>query len=389
MAEDNTTVNNSGASYSTEFPVIELYVALPLRLLILVVVVFFTSVVLLTIKKSRFKKQTLQYFFVSNLMISDMAGAVITNLSAAILILISIVNHDSEGVQCTTIRASGFPNIASFGMLAALVFDRMIVSIYPTRYRQIVTKRRAYVVVVLIWLGSLLVSFFAFADPTLKVKTRTAVCSNDYYNYIIFGITLIPIAVSVICVVVQNVYNFSLALDHIRSLREYGTTTNEERNVDNMAELRAALSLFWDTQRPSIAVLLLVATNVLFHVIILPILVVVAKLFPDSALAALIWSIFVNITISAANWCHSFLYSWFLDSFSVVFGWHRCHIPILSCVAFSGTSNQLNRLGTRWDFTNALMVFTNTYMELCNCSALTLQCVQTQQYIYKYIHRIM
>ena len=346
MAEDNTT-NNSGASSTTEYPVIELYVALPVRLLILVVVVFFTTVVLLTIKKSRFKKRTLQYFFVSNLMISDMAGAVITNLSAAILILNSIINRDSEGVQCATIRASGFPNIASFGMLAALVFDRMIVSIYPTRYRQIVTKCRAYVVVTLIWLGSLLVSFFAFADPTLEVKTRTAVCSNDYYNYIVFGITLIPITVSVVCVVVQNVYNFLLALDHIRSLREYGTTANEERNVDNMAELRAALSLFWDTQRPSIAVLLLVATNVLFYVIVLPILVIVAKLFPDSVVSALIWSIFVNIIIYTASGCHSFLYSWFLDSFSVVFGWHRCHIPMLSCVAFSGTPNQLNRLDIR------------------------------------------
>ena len=340
MAEDNTTVNNSSASDSTGFPVIELYVALPVRVLILVVVVFFTAIVLLTIKKSRFKKQTLQYFFVSNLMVSDMAGAVITNLSAAILILHSIINRDSEGVRCTTIRASGFPNIASFGMLSALVFDRMIVSVYPTRYRQIVTKCRAYVVVILIWLGSLLVSLFAFADPTLTSKTRTAVCSNDYYNYIIFGVTLILIAASVVCVIVQNVCNFSLALDHIRSLREYGTTTNEERNVDNMAELRAALSLFWDTQRPSIAVLLLVATNVLLHVIILPILVIVAKLFPDSALSALIWSIFVNIAIYAANGCHSFLYSWFLDSFSVVFGWHRCHIPMLSCVAFSGTLNQ-------------------------------------------------
>ena len=344
MAEDNITVNNSSASNTTGFPVIELYVALPVRLLILVVVVFFTAIVLLTIKKSKYKKQTLQYFFVSNLMISDMAGAVVANLSAAVLILYSIINRDSEGIQCTTIRASSFPNIASFGMLGALVFDRMIVSIYPTRYRQIVTKRRAYLIVILIWFGSLLVSFFAYADRTLNIKTRTAVCSNDYYNYIIFGITLIPIAASVVCVVVQNVYNFSLALEHVRSLREYGTTNNEERNVDNMAEFQAAFSLFWDTQRPSIAVLLLVGTDVLLHVILLPVLVVVAKLFPDSALSAFIWSILVSVTLYAANGCHSFLYSWFLDSFSVVFGWHRCHIPMLSCVAFSGAPNQPNRL---------------------------------------------
>ena len=343
MAEDNKTVNNS-TSNATGYPIIELYVALPVRLLSLAIIVFFTTIVLLTIKKSRYKTQTLQYFFVTNLMISDMAGAVVTNLSAAVLILYSIIDRDSEGIRCTTIRASSFPNIASFGMLAALVVDRMIVTIYPTRYRQIVTKHRAYVIVILIWFVSFLVSFLAYADPNLNIKTRTAVCSMGYYNYIIFGITLIPVAASVVCVVVQNIYNFLLALEHVRSLREYGTTNNEERNIDNMAEFRAALSLFWDTQQPSIAVLLLVGTDVLLHILILPILVVVAKQFPDSALSALIWSIFVNLTIYATNGCHSFLYSWFLDSFSVVFGWHRCHIPMLSCVAFNGAPNQSNRL---------------------------------------------
>ena len=341
---NNKTEDESGVSEVEEYPVIELYLALPLRLLAFVVIIFFTTIVLLTVKKSRNKKRTLHYFFVSHLMFSDMAVALISNFSAMVLILHSIVNRTSEGIRCTSIRASSFPFIASFGMLAALTFDRMIVAIYPTRYRQIITKRRAYVMVILIWLGSLLVAFLAYVDQNLHVKTRTAVCSEDYYNYIIFGIILIPAIASIVFVVIQNVYNFSLALEHVRSLREYGTTGNEQIEIDHMAEYREAFSLFWDTQRPSVAALLLVGVSVLLDIIILPILVIVAKQFPDSTLSALIWSLLANLVTYSATACHSFLYSWFLDSFSVVFGWQRCRIRMLSCAAFiGGTSNQLNR----------------------------------------------
>ena len=344
--DDNKTLINSATGNATRYPIIELYVALPVRLLVLVVIVFFTTIVLLTVKKSRYKKQTLQYFFVSNLMVADMAVAVIPNFSAIVLMLYSIINRNNEGVRCTTIRASSFPYIASFGMLAALVFDRMVVSIYPTRYRQIVTKNRAYVIVILIWFMSLLITFLAYADPNLTVKSRTAVCAMDYYNYITFGIILIPTMASVVCVVVQNVYNFSLALEHVRSLRESGTTNNEERNVNNTAEYREAFSLFWDTQRPSIAVLLLVGIDVLLLIIIFPILVVVANRFPDSVISALIWSVFSVLVIYTAIGCHSFLYSWFLDSFMVMFGWQRCRIPVLSCVAFSGAPDHATRFDT-------------------------------------------
>lgn len=348
MVTGNKTVSDSGSNVVAEYPIIELYIALPVRLVALLVIMFFATIVLLTIKKSRNRTRTLHYFFVSNLMFSDMAVAVISNFSAIVLILCSIINRASEGIRCTSIRASSFPHITSFGMLAALTFDRMIVAIYPTKYSQIVTKRRAYVIVILIWLGSLLVSFLAYSDPNIDVKTTTAVCPMDYYNYIIFGIILIPTMASIIFVVVQNIYNFLLSRNHIRSLREFGTTGNEQTNIDHTEEFLEACSLFWDTQRPSIAALLLVGVDVLLHIITLPILVIVAKQFPDSALSALIWSILINLVAYTATACHSFLYSWFLDSFVVVFGWQRCRIPMLSCGAFIGAiPNWMNRSNER------------------------------------------
>jgi len=344
MAEEDKAINDSDTN-DVAYPIIELYVAFPVRLVTSVVIIFFTTIVLLTIKKNRNVKRTFSYFFISNLMFSDMAVALISNVSAAILILYSIIVRTSEGMKCATIRASNFPHIASFGMLAALAFDRMIVTLYPTRYRQIITKRRTYVIVTLIWMGSLLISFLAFADQNLDVKTKIAVCSSDYYNYIIFGIILIFILVSVVFVVVQNVYNFSLALTDTRGLRESGTTSGEPRTIDRTAEFRDAFALFWATQKASIAALILVGTDVLLYIIALPILVIVAKAFPDSALSALIWSILSNLVVYSAVGCHSFLYCWFLDSFTVVFGWQKCRIPMLSCTAFTGSPpNRPSRL---------------------------------------------
>lgn len=344
MAEDNDTVNDV-TNKVPAYPVIELYVALPVRVLTLVLIIFFTAIVLLTIKKSQNRKRTLHYFFVSNLMFSDIAIAVISNFSAAVLILYSIINRTSEGIRCTTIRAGTFPYIASFGMLAALTFERMVVAIWPTHYKQIITKRRAYVIVISIWMASLFVAFLAYADPNLDVKTKTAICSRDYFYYIIFGIILIPTAASIVFVIVQNVYNFSLALEHVRSLRECGTTSNEQRSISRRVEFRDAFSLFWDTQRPSIAALLLVGVDVLLNIILLPILMIIAWQFPDSVVSALVESVLSILVVYLATGCHSFLYCWFLDSFTVVFGWQRCRIPILSCAAFTGgVPNQLNRV---------------------------------------------
>jgi len=315
------------------YPILQLYVALPARLLMSFVIIFFAPIVLLTVEKSRHHQLTLHYFFINNLMISDIAAVIIANVSAEVVIAHTIINEDTAGINCTTITASQFPYLTSFGMLAALTFERMIVALYPTKYDRIVTKTRAYIVVGTVWLVSVFVALLVYADPKLDVRTKTAICSSSFYKYIFWAVAFVFLFASVVFVLIQNIYIFRMSLDHTRALQRCGTINDEEWTNNVTGEYRAALSLFWYTQKPSIAALLVVGSNASFHLILLPISALIAEIFDDAATSIFIWSVLFNLLVYCGIASHSLLYVLFLDSFHVVFGCQRCHLQMLSCLA--------------------------------------------------------
>ncbi|XP_065902568.1 alpha-1A adrenergic receptor-like [Dysidea avara] len=316
-----------------DYPTLQLYVALPTRLLMSFVVIFLATIVLQTVEKSRRDQHTLHYFFINNLMISDITAVIVANVSAEVVIAHTIINEDTDGIECTSIMASKFPYLASFGILAALAFERMIVALYPIKYDRIVTKKRAYIVVGLVWLVSVFVALLVYADPKLDVKTKTAICKSSFYKYIFWAVASIFLIASVVFVLVQNIYIFRMSLDHIRGLQRCGTINNEDRTNNLRGEYRAALSLFWYTQKPSIAALLVVGSDVLFHLVLLPISSLIAEVCNNTAASIFIWSVLFNLLVYCGIASHSLLYALFLDSFHVVFGCQRCHLQLVSCLA--------------------------------------------------------
>ena len=82
--DDNFTTNGSDGNYSDgnereDFPLINLYLALPLRVIMSLAIITSASIVLLAIKKSKRTTFTLHFFFIANLMIADIGVAVIHN----------------------------------------------------------------------------------------------------------------------------------------------------------------------------------------------------------------------------------------------------------------------------------------------------------------------
>ena len=331
VSQDSKTMNASDTL--VDYPTLQLYVALPARLLMSFVIIFLASIVLLTVENSRRDKHTLHYFFINNLMISDIAAVIIANVPAEVVIAHTIIDKDTDGIKCTVIAASRFPYLTSFGMLAALTFERMIVALYPTKYDRIVTMKRAYIVIGSVWFVSIFVALLVYADSKLDVRTKTAVCSSGFYKYIFWAVASMFLITSVVFVLIQNIYMFRMSLNHTRGLLRCGTINDEERINNVTGEYRAALSLFWYTQKPSIAALLVVGSDVLFHLILLPISALIAELCDDAATTTFIWSVLFNLLVYCGIASHSLLYSLFLDSFHVVFGCQRCHLQMLSCLA--------------------------------------------------------
>ena len=83
-AEDNFTNSSDYSDYAgrygrKDYPLVTLYLAVPLWLITSLAIVISASIVLLAIKRSKRNTITLHFFFVANLMITDIGVAVICN----------------------------------------------------------------------------------------------------------------------------------------------------------------------------------------------------------------------------------------------------------------------------------------------------------------------
>ena len=189
IEEDNfTTYASSYANYSDsyrrkDFPLIQLYLALPLRLIMSLAIVISAGTVLWAIKKSKQTTTTLHFFFIANLMIADIGVAVIRNGSAIVNLIITIANPTREGIDSRVMAVLAFPNATNSMMLTALCFDRLYSIIAPHHYRRSMTKRKGCVIVLAIWIISFLLSFVSFLDPQISSsKTKGAICGAPLYK---------------------------------------------------------------------------------------------------------------------------------------------------------------------------------------------------------------
>ena len=243
---DNFITNTSGyANYSDsygrkEFPLIQLYLALPLRLIMSLAIVISAGIVLWAIKKSKRTTTTLHFFFIANLMIADIGLAVIRNGSAIVNLIITIVNPTREGMDCRVMAVLAFPNATNSMMLTALCFDRLYSIIAPHHYRRKMTKRKGCVIVSAIWIVSFLLSFVSFLDPYLSSrKTKGAICGAPLYKNFGLVVIILPLFLSAVFVVIQNTYLYCVVV----------RTVTRSNNSSNKTGMRTAWSTLKETKR--------------------------------------------------------------------------------------------------------------------------------------------
>ena len=253
VIEDNLTTNASSyANYSDgygrkDFPLIQLYLAVPLRLTMSLVIVISASIVLWAIKKSkRTTTTTLHFFFIANLMIADIGIAVINNGAAIVNMIVTIANPMRTGMDCRIMAVLAFPNATNAMMLTALCFDRLYTIIAPHHYSRNMTKRRGCVIVSAIWLVSLLLSFVSFLDPYMNSrKTKVAICGAPLYKNFGLVVLILPLFLSAVFVVIQNVYLYCVVVK---------TTTRSGINITTWMTLK-------ETKKTSIILSILSGTS--------------------------------------------------------------------------------------------------------------------------------
>jgi len=165
--EDNFTNDSGYGNYTgrhkrDNFLLIYLYLALPLRIIMLFAIVISASIVLLAIKKSKRETRALDFFFIANLMITDIGVVMIWSVTVIVYMIITLVNPMREGMDCRNVVFATFPIITNSMMLVALCFDRLYSIVASDYYSRNMTKRKGYAIVLAIWLVSFAFSFVSF-----------------------------------------------------------------------------------------------------------------------------------------------------------------------------------------------------------------------------------
>jgi len=172
--QENATNNTS--EEMEEDKVVDLVLPMLTWFLMGIAEILFATLVIVAIAKSR-ELHRMQYFFIANLMICDIGSSFSVNFVVTCTVINSLINADSKGVSCQAVDFLYFPFTASFLMVTVVIFDRFLHIKEPFRYREIMTKKLAVVLVILSWIIAVLLCLFPLFDQQHQGQyTRYGFC---------------------------------------------------------------------------------------------------------------------------------------------------------------------------------------------------------------------
>ena len=326
--EDNFTTKGSDGNYSDgyereDFPLINLYLALPLRVIMSLAIITSASIVLLAIKGSKRTTFTLHFFFIANLMIADIGFAVIHNGVIALDMIVRMANPTSKGVGCKILGFTAFTITANIMMLAALCFDRLYSVTAPHHYKRNMTKRRGYVIISAIWLVSVLLSFTKLLDYHSDNGKRTEIiCGASLSKNFALIVVTLPLVLSAVFAVIQNIYLYCVVVK----------VTMNDNNNNNTSEtgIKSALRTLKETKKASTVLTILTGTSVFFGIVQPVIFAVLQTQVEYSMVKVIIYSLIMPFVFNVNVLLHSVLYGYFLHSIRQSLGHNTCHCFCIS-----------------------------------------------------------
>jgi len=172
--EDNAT--NVTTEETEEHKLVDLILPMLTWTFMGIVEILFAALVIIGILKAR-ELRRMQYFFIGNLMTCDIGSSITVNFVVTFTVINSLINADSKGVSCQAIDFLYFPFTASFLMVTVVIFDRFLHIKEPFRYREIMTKKVAVVLVTLSWIIAILLCLFPLFDSQHQGQhTRNGLC---------------------------------------------------------------------------------------------------------------------------------------------------------------------------------------------------------------------
>lgn len=216
--------------------IVELYLPLAFRPVFMIIVIYLAlsaiDAILTTRRRHTQRFDSIEFFFLINLLISDIVTVVAINVVSLSVILNTLINPDTKGVKCYIIAASRSPSCGTSLFVTLVCFDRMMFFTNHDCYVRFMTKKKRYIVVSIVWLLTAIGNVLIVFDPTLEVMSTNGICIHRplIYHYKII-VVILPALVSVIMAIIQNVYVFHVVFqsnaEQDRHMSVSGMTAND------------------------------------------------------------------------------------------------------------------------------------------------------------------
>ena len=278
---DNTTVDGNATIGFNEtisdedlaFQIVSLYLPLGLRPIMSILVVYLALCAIDAIRTTRQRHaqrfDSIEFFFLINLLISDIVTVVISNVVSMSVILNTLANPDAKGVKCYIIAASKSPICATLLFVVLVCFDRMMFITMHDRYVRFMTKKKCYIIIGMVWVLTVVSNVLLVFDPTMELKSTNGVCIHKpFHNHYKTVSLIVPALLSVAMVIIQNSYLFYLAYqsnaEQDRQMTVSGITAHSHNNHRNQESKSQFLRVLKKTRRSAFTAILLATSHLIF-----------------------------------------------------------------------------------------------------------------------------
>ena len=244
-----TNISVISSVYSADFTLA--YSLVLLVVLFAVTVPAFIVVATIIRNKSLYKYH---YWFVANLMVCDILAVFAIIPLNLTLYLVKYLEIAEVKVGCNYVFGVLFiPPVASGFMVVNLAIDAALAISYPFRYKEIMNKCKAVIMVVISWVLAASMTFPLIASPALDVEVNDLlVCP---YNITVFFMLPFVRFATAIAIIGFNVYLYYVTFTIMRDCKQLLSGSGSSRKARN---LKAEVKKYKSYARVSVTLLLII-----------------------------------------------------------------------------------------------------------------------------------
>ena len=308
----NQSYNESFPSTATateeEVPLLVTFLNMVVILIVTVVVITPAQMVLNVIWWTR-ELHTKYYFFVANLLVTNMASIIVDSIQQYLIMIIYLLdanlNSAAVVIKWTILFLRTVLQLMTVMLPITVAAERLIVIGFPYRHRSIMTTRRAAGMVAAMWALSTVLAVIITAIVPVDIVWPLALV--DWHPaYLPF--ILIPRLTSAVFIVVANAFLHHEVTVSNRKAKENERLGNEEE-VKKFKKLR---QLFWAQSKATITLLLVGGIDVIANMLIPLTYVVISVSVEEPSMKVYIEQFFLYPLKSALLLSHPLVYGLYM-----------------------------------------------------------------------------